>query len=526
MSHLGLVPKHHYAFQIMPTATTMGYLADSPVPEREESALRSILRSLDENFPQNWRDWKVIHYTMDELFGGQDIPDKVDSKMRFAVPTSDLARAFDPGATSLSERRYRAIRASLMKWPLGRALLYAPHSIMAQIHEPDYDAFMNAVKTVRPKLTKRSSVTSELRTDSPKSPEAGGSQSSATPNSKSTNIQATPRPTTPTPLSQDSSGHLLASILSQQMALMNKFCAAQVEQQEEIKALKGQKQNNVAMDLDSSFADSMVSDEPRESFVSEKNSPVHESESSEDDDTYDFMPKTTEQEPKIRKADPKALKYGIECQRLGQSGWANLRYGETGKLFQATPAFCALKTNTVLAGVAPKWKFAETLESFDGTLGAITNGLIQQRLIFEEILASLPKDVRKKVKKEYLGPESKFKKNSTDLLQYVCGKRTEVIRLRRKVFTPRNKVIKQIIHEIPPSETHLFEEKMLTDVVKEQENRPPARPFRQPTQQYRDRDPTQGKSGQRPKKEGSSSSRKPAKPYFTAPQEKKWAARK
>ncbi|KAI8437183.1 hypothetical protein MSG28_010510 [Choristoneura fumiferana] len=420
---------------IMPTATTMGYLADSPVPEREESALRSILRSLDENFPQNWRDWKVIHYTMDELFGGQDIPDKVDSKMRFAVPTSDLARAFDPGATSLSERRYRAIRASLMKWPLGRALLYAPHSIMAQIHEPDYDAFMNAVKTVRPKLTKRSSVTSELRTDSPKSPEAGGSQSSATPNSKSTNIQATPRPTTPTPLSQDSSGHLLASILSQQMALMNKFCAAQVEQQEEIKALKGQKQNNVAMDLDSSFADSMVSDEPRESFVSEKNSPVHESESSEDDDTYDFMPKTTEQEPKIRKADPKALKYGIECQRLG---------------------------------VAPKWKFAETLESFDGTLGAITNGLIQQRLIFEEILASLPKDVRKKVKKEYLGPESKFKKNSTDLLQYVCGKRTEVIRLRRKAFTPRNKVIKQIIHEIPPSETHLFEEKMLTDVVKEQ----------------------------------------------------------
>ncbi|KAI8427650.1 hypothetical protein MSG28_002121 [Choristoneura fumiferana] len=343
---------------IMPTATTMGYLADSPVPEREESALRSILRSLDENFPQNWRDWKVIHYTMDELLG-------------------------------------------------------------VKIYQ-----------------TKFSKVT-----------RGRGSQSSATPNSKSTNIQATPRPTTPTPLSQDSSGHLLASILSQQMALMNKFCAAQVEQQEEIKALR---------------------DRSRITFVLEKNSPVHESESSEDDDTYDFMPKTTEQEPKIRKADPKALKYGIECQRLGQSGWANLRYGETGKLFQATPAFCALKTNTVLAGVAPKWKFAETLESFDGTLGAITNGLIQQRLIFEEILASLPKDVRKKVKKEYLGPESKFKKNSTDLLQYVCGKRTEVIRLRRKVFTPRNKVIKQIIHEIPPSETHLFEEKMLTDVVKEQ----------------------------------------------------------
>lgn len=223
-------------------------------------------------------------------------------------------------------------------------------------------------------------------------------------------------------------------------------------------------------DLDASFdslPDSTLGDEPlKEEYSNEPDKVMLSEDDSETE--YNFEATTTEQDPKIRKAEPTPLKFGIKCQRLGQSGWNNLKFAETGKQFQATPAFCALIVNNILAGASPKLKFADILETFDLTLGAITNGLIQQRIIFEDTLKTLPQEAARKIRKKFLSPSSDFKNNSEALLQYVCGRRADVLKQRRNILMPRNKDLKNMIQEIPPSDSHLFEEKALSDLIKEQ----------------------------------------------------------
>lgn len=86
-------------------------------------------------------------------------------------------------------------------------------------------------------------------------------------------------------------------------------------------------------------------------------------------------------------------------------------------MFQATPAFCALKNNSILAGVTNSWKSTEILERADLTLGAITHGLLQQPKIFQDLLDGLPQEVKNQVGKKFLAADSKFKKTSNDLLQ-------------------------------------------------------------------------------------------------------------
>lgn len=183
---------------------------------------------------------------------------------------------------------------------------------------------------------------------------------------------------------------------------------------------------------------------------------------------FDFAPTTTEKAPKIAKADPKAVKYGLDCQKLGQSGWSNVRYAELQQQFQATPVFSALKVNNVLATVTPNWKSTEILERFDMTLGAISHGLIKQRMIFQNLLDSLPKEMKERVGNDFVLADSDFRRTSDALIQYTCGRRAEVFKNRRDAYKPRKATFRGILHDIPPSETQLFDEKALSEAIKEQ----------------------------------------------------------
>lgn len=473
----------------MPALVTLGDLA-SVYPE-EKAQFKAIIASLDKNYPVGWRDWQVYNYSFHELFGSNHIPSAVDVKLRFAIPTVDVALAFDASTNSLSERSYRSIRATIIKWPLGRALVYSPHGIMEKIHGPSYNLFMDTVAALKSKLFKRSEATVELGSLRGKKRSIEMDEVEVHQPKRSA---ATPTPSIehPPPPSQGSEEHLLASVLSQQASFFNTMLKLQSEQNENVKKLL---QNSATPNreetpsraedvLNSSFEshpDSTISEEICSSKHSKETDlrariadaqrqlvELHESDDSDTEPIFDFMPATVTQEPKIAKADPTALEHGLKCQKFRDADWRNVRYAETQKQFQATPAFSALKPNNLLAGVAPDWKSSAILERFDLVLGAITNGLLQQRIIFQNLLDSLPKEMKKKVGKDFVAADSNFRKTSDALVQYVCGRRAEVLQQRRDFYKPQDKALKNILHDIPPCETYLFEEKAFTEAVKEQ----------------------------------------------------------
>ncbi|XP_013196185.2 uncharacterized protein LOC106139307 isoform X1 [Amyelois transitella] len=231
---------------------------------------------------------------------------------------------------------------------------------------------------------------------------------------------------------QEGKDESMASVLKHQTLLFNKLIEMQEEQSRKIDELKG--------------SSSMWSI-------------IDKSHNSAPDSTY-----ITESESNISKADALAQQ-GAHCQRLGKEDWNNIHYAHVQKQFQATPVFSSLKVNNLLAEATPNVTSSSLLEKFDLTLGAITNGLLQQRKIFGELFDNLPKELKHK---EFFASNSKFRKSSDDLLQYVCGRRAETIQQRRDTYKINNKSLHKLIHSIPPSETHLFKEPDLSQAVKDQ----------------------------------------------------------
>lgn len=89
------------------------------------------------------------------------------------------------------------------------------------------------------------------------------------------------------------------------------------------------------------------------------------------------------------------------------------------------------------------------------TLGAITYGLLLQRKAFQDACQKMDSKSRGELQKHMLATDGAFKKISDGLLQYTCGRRAEIIQARRETYKPA-KVLSDILHEIPPSDTHLF----------------------------------------------------------------------
>ncbi|XP_036317687.1 uncharacterized protein LOC118732665, partial [Rhagoletis pomonella] len=135
-----------------PNTTTMGDLAQIvPDNNEEKEAFLLILQSIQKNYPSNWESWQVTNHSIESFAGSS----KGYGKFRFGIPTSELFRAFYPDDVDLSEKSYRQISSIILSWPLGMALLYSPHAIMAQIHASSYTPFMNTISYLkaRGKLT-------------------------------------------------------------------------------------------------------------------------------------------------------------------------------------------------------------------------------------------------------------------------------------------------------------------------------------------------------------------------------------
>lgn len=182
----------------------------------------------------------------------------------------------------------------------------------------------------------------------------------------------------------------------------------------------------------------------------------------------DFLPTICEAEPKFPKPDPIIAEQGRKCQRFDDESWKNVRYADVQKMFHATPVFSALKVNSILASTTPSWTSLSHLERTDTTLGAISHGLLLQRREFTEACKGLDSNTQKVIQRRFLNPDCQFRKITDGLLQYTCGRRAETFQSRRETYKSSNKVLNELLHDIPPSDTHLFSEVKLTEAIKNQ----------------------------------------------------------
>ncbi|KAJ8704219.1 hypothetical protein PYW08_012943 [Mythimna loreyi] len=142
--------------------TTLGTLTEWTTPAKEEKFFKNIINLLDEVYRDNWRDWVINITTYKDLFG-ESISSDTECRLRFAIPTVKLAKAYSPEHT-LSERRYKKIKRILLTWPLGRALIYAPLAIMAKIHPVHaYNKFSETINKTKVDLVSRQEADLILR---------------------------------------------------------------------------------------------------------------------------------------------------------------------------------------------------------------------------------------------------------------------------------------------------------------------------------------------------------------------------
>lgn len=478
----------HFIFQMSPILTTMGELAGIQ-PEDGSEAFQGIRRSIQNNYPEDWENWKVLNYSYEELFGPQ-ISSTIEGKLRFCIPTADMVEAFQPDTTKgISERAFRAIRKTLITWPLGRALLYSPHSIVEKTHKYSYKEFMATVKFLKPNLSNRLDTNEKLSEGN-----SPNSLAQKRPHEKTHDypVETTPRKRVP---EQGSNDHLLASVFQQQTELLNKLLEMSAQQNKTMvkihSSLIRETPDLQEPDLNESFEsqpDSTQDDEIEEGERSTSAVPsneidvlkeeisaaqrrlaiLQEVEDNPTTSSYNFIPRIEHAEGKYSKANPILAKQAEECQSFGKEDWNTIRYSTVQKQFQSTPVFRDLKVNNYLLRVTPNWSSVKNLEKMDLVLGAVTNGLLQQRQTFQDLCDSLPHDIQQRVGKDFLAHDSKFRKNSDNLLQYVCGRRTEIIQKRRDVYKIKNKALNDMVQEVPPSSTHLFAEPDFSTLVQEQ----------------------------------------------------------
>nr|CAI5826076.1 unnamed protein product [Callosobruchus analis] len=127
--------------------------------------------------------------------------------------------------------------------------------------------------------------------------------------------------------------------------------------------------------------------------------------------------------------------------------------------------------NAQLKHLSPSNSYGDYLEKTEGSYGTICHGLLLQRTAFQEGLQNMIKacpSAAEVISKELLGEDCAFRHHSDNVLQFVCGKRSEAIKLRRKHISFPNHANLLPLNKIPPSESHLFDEAKLEEALRTQ----------------------------------------------------------
>lgn len=442
--------------------TTLGELLDeSGETEQDEAILERVKHLAQESLPTGWTQWEVVNASKEQIFGEKPEPN-VLNKIMFALPTVGLVRAFDPEADHLSEKGYREIRCKLLDWAFTRSLILGPPSIANRIRgsAARTELFKQSVDELRPLLHTRYEANKILSGSLPESEKSNRKRRSCSsvydPTQSQKRRRTSPGPST----SQDSRIESLEKKMDSMFSLLLKRIDTQHQQP-------------------ASLAQTIEPDSDKENYCSD----LEEHSGSESSDgcswyapnmdifpngpeistptEIEFRPSIKEMDPLIPEPSEPIRKEGIDCQRLGSEGWNRIRYKEVEKRLQAAPVFNALKVNIELGNV--KNQPSPFLVKQEGMLGTISHGLLLQRKALADGLNNIMKkcpDAGEELRK-LLADDSQFKVLSDDLLQFVCAHRAEAIEARRRAYKSKNESLGAALHSIPPSPTHLFDEKRL-----------------------------------------------------------------
>ncbi|XP_060801333.1 uncharacterized protein LOC132901969 [Amyelois transitella] len=416
--------------------------------------LHRIIRLVKNQLPSGWLEWKIRILTKEDLLGGELDP-QVLNKIRFAIPTVGLARAFLPDRTSLSERSFRDIKVKLLEWPLCVGLIIHPMCLAARIRGSavQNELMTAAITNMKPLLISREAANRELSDQSEDEVSLPSARSSAK---------------------------------SRKISRLEKV----EKDQQEMKVMMEQ----FVQSFQPTHTESYSDDDSVSQYLSEEEVDISQQAApspkpwvpptADEEEEFGWSATTKQQDPSIPAPKPNIAAQGSECQRLGDISFNQIRYAEVQKKLHACPVFAPLKINPILTTYVSSAGH-ENLVRTDYALGTITHGLLLQREALSNTLKELATKhpAMKEDLKKVLGAESPLKSVSDDLLQYVCGRRSEVIEQRRNALLPKDEYQSSLLNAIPPSTTHLFCEKQLAELLKQPSHQTFFRtPYKRPLQ--------------------------------------------
>ena len=476
----------------------MGVVYDTPC---EDEVLNRLKALAFDHLPDGWRDWPLTS-VYEPTF---DIDQQCLNKLRFALPTVGIATAFSPQASSLPEKAYRNMKRTMMQWPFCRGLVIAPRELALRLRgsHAGYELVSKAVAPMKPLFLSRTDASAQL----------GGSSGDTPP-------PQLRRSDTP---ESGASKDLCLEALDARMVRMEGFLetiASQLQHRPPHQELpmarpspprRGHSpRRNRSPSRDRSSR--CRSPRPRGRSARRRDSSV----SSDDSDRayslpdevgfdysdhdgscalppapsvtesapstfqapaltvapparpFSFVPATTEVAPLVAPPDDALRTQALTCQKLGSASWDKIRYLDAQKKLQAGDLFQPLLVNPSLHSSASSASDAARKE--ESLLGLLTHGLLLQRKHFSdginEVVQSHP-DAADALVKVFASADAPFRTTSDDLLQFVCGKRAEVIAARRKVLESSNAAFASHMRDIPPSSVHLYDDDRLSALLRQ-----------------------------------------------------------
>ncbi|CAG5053512.1 unnamed protein product [Parnassius apollo] len=404
VSHVGQTCEPRHPLQRCARSSLLGWEANDP---EDNIVLKRIIKLIDGHLPLGWKEWKIRVFDKDDLLENEFDP-RILNKIRFAIPTVGLVRAFSRECTSLKAKTYRDIKLKLLKWPLCVGLIIYPMSLAARVRGSavQNELIIASISDMRPLLKSREEENRELAAQSEESEDEISVPSTRTSSSRSKKLSR------------------LDKLEQGQRKLENML-------EQFIKSFQPEDHSYSVSEKVSTSPEPSEDEEnaPRLSVSSPK---PWEPPTSLVNEDFDWTPTTREQEPLIPTPSQHIATQGTECQRLGDISF-RIRYAEVQKKLHASPVFGSLKVNPILTTYGPPSN-QDQLVRMDYTLGTISHGLLLQR---EELTNTL-KDLAikhpsmKQDLKNILSTDTPFKSLSDDLLQYVCGRRAEIIEQRRE----------------------------------------------------------------------------------------------
>lgn len=413
--------------------------------EEEDAILDSLKISASNALPEGWLKSRVFNLSNTELFGSEnEIETLLLKKVEFAIPTIDIARAFSLTAASLNDESFRGCKSVMLCWPFCKALITSPPALVNKIRGSVVEAklFVQSLKPMKHLLTSWTVAARELNRKE-----------------KSEQPDQQDNPEEEPPVKRACLNALENKMTSMFELLVEKIDG--ISRQNVQKSESSDMNDDGSEDLEESedeFESEDILNLDR-SKVSELNQPLPS-----------WEPCVEESEPQIPEPKAALREQGIKCQKLGSTSWNRIRYKDVQKKLGASPVFNSLKVNSELMAITTSSFNESILTKADLMTGTLTHGLLLQREklseAFKTLLTKHPQ-ARDDIEKLFLG-ESAVSTVSNDVLHYACARRAEMIELRRNSFKTVEPHQAAKLAEIPPSESHLFDEKQLSDFLYQQ----------------------------------------------------------